>query len=178
MGYKNKEIEKKYVVKGSSLDVSFNILKTLLASYRTYSDTSTDIYWHTPAALKKNADFIRVRQFDETHGELTVKKAIRGNTYRVEIDLLADPRQSVALVKQLIGKPAGRITKTYKTLLLDKLNTTVSLYKIKNDKRIFLEVEARSLSKVESILKKIEQVLDITYESRSLYQIFLARNHA
>lgn len=173
MGYRNHEIEKKYTVNGHTLVSSFNLLKKLLTSYRTDSDTSTDVYWHIPANLKAKADFIRVRRFDNKHGELTVKKALKGNTHRIEIDLLANPKQSIALVDQLIGKRAGTITKTYKVLVLDKIGTTVSLYRVKNDKRIFLEVEARTLEQVNRIISKIKKVLEIEYEARSLYQIFL-----
>jgi hypothetical protein len=176
LGYKNEEIEKKYIVTKGNMNSIFSQLLVIFKNPISISqNVSSDFYWHLPDNLKGNGDFIRVREFPRFKGELTVKKAKVNNVHRIEIDVPVDSRQAKHFANQLFGLPAGVIRKHYKVLILDKYDTMVSIYKVTGDKRIFLEIEARTLKKVDTVEKIVLKSLDMTYEPKSLYQLFLEK---
>lgn len=174
MGWKNREIEKKFVVEGSLKKAIAAVSKAIIWDSEI-SDASHDYYWHSKDGL--NADFLRLRYMPSGSGELTLKQADRGtNTNRVEIDVeVSDPDQCRALLRHLLGPSAGTVFKRYHVFFI-RGGATVSLYQVRGDRRVFLEVEARSLRGVNLITERLRTVLRTKVEQRSLYQIFIGRN--
>ena len=178
MGYKNREIEVKLVVENAdSLSKINNILKKHFKkkSKRQRVGISKDAYWRTPRTSK--ADFIRLRCYSGGRAQLTVKHTDKGdNLDRVEIDLeIDDSKKASLMLSSVFGSSLGFIHKRYSTYFLDNEDTTVSLYQIVNDKRVFLEVEARSKKEVFSLIKEVEGILPnykLKREKRSLFQLF------
>ncbi|MCM8763357.1 MAG: CYTH domain-containing protein [Candidatus Omnitrophica bacterium] len=181
MGFMNREIERKFVVKGvTQMQAVRNYMD------RTYPDPeeiiigkSKDVYFNPPNDSK--ADFARVRfSHDSKKGQLTLKSSDKGNNVdRIEIDVeVEDADQAVEFCKILINtEPSGIIDKRYIVYILDKKDTTVSLYQIVGDQRIFLEIEARALDKVDKVLAEIKKDLPYALESldKSLFQIFVEK---
>ena len=175
MGYKNREIEKKYVVANSRLTFKkvCDLVEGLFekASFLE-KGSSKDFYWHSPRPSA--ADFISLRNMPNGTGQLTLKRADRGsNINRIEIDVeVQDPKQTRKFLAQLLGSPIGTIHKDYSALFIDDHDTNVSVYKIKGNPKVFIEIEARSLSLVNKISKLISSVIEMRQEKRSLYQLF------
>ena len=177
MGYKNREIEKKFAITDPKLTFGnvCNMIKESLNKTKTLSNeksNSKDIYWKSPDL--NAADFVRFRFLPNGTGQLTVKKADRGsNLNRIEIDLdTTEPKQAVKFLKQLFGEPLGFLHKDYFVIFIDKYETNVSVYKIRGSPTIFVEIEARTLSAVNKICKIVFSDIKAKQESRSLYQIF------
>jgi len=175
MGHANREIERKFVVTGKSLiEVSNAVAKSLRREFRELvTDESSDIYWKAGRGAK--ADFIRLRMMPDGTGQLTVKWTDRGSTTnRIEIDVVVpDPVQCQKFLTQVHGKPEGSISKEYHVYLIDKMDTNVSVYQVDGDKRVFLEVEARTLERVSRLCKQVGTAIKMEREKRSLYQIFV-----
>jgi adenylate cyclase class IV len=175
MGWKNREIERKFVVPGSSLDQCIENVKKVLSNWdHDIHEASSDFYWRPLKGMK--GDFIRVRFMPDGSGQLTVKEADRGeNTNRVEIDVVVeDPNQCRKFWEHLIGPSTGAVCKEYKVFFLDKdETTTISVYRVRGDKRIFLEVEAKTLAEVDRLVKLIEKAVTLNPETKSLYQLFV-----
>jgi adenylate cyclase class IV len=178
MGYNNREIEKKYVV--TDPKNTFNKVAKILTD--NFSDrflkncwdggTSKDFYWKSPNA--RGADFVRLRFMPDGSGQLTLKKADRGtNVDRIEIDVeVKNPKQTYKFLSQLLGKPLGKIQKNYQVTYLDDGGSNISVYKVHGNPAVFIEIEARSLSYVNKIEKKLSGFIAIKQERRSLYQVF------
>lgn len=175
MGHKNREIEKKFVVPGVSYKDSVSILKNMLTGVKEIKGVSMDCYWKAPKGIK--ADFVRLRYMPGDTSQLTVKYTDRKTTLdRVEIDVtVSETDQAHKFMDQIFGPSLGRIYKSYWVLVMDEKDTTVSVYQIKDDSRVFVEIEARSVSKVDRIEKQIRQTLNLEREYRSLYKVFLSK---
>lgn len=181
MGFRNREVEIKLLVEGEeSLDSVNNKLSRFLKkqSLNCTRGISDDIYWKTLPSSK--ADFIRLRHYPEGLAQITVKHTDKGDNFdRVEIDLeVADAKNATLIISSLQGKPIGKIKKKYIVYFLDDKETNVSLYQIANDKRVFIEIEARSKKKVFYLQKKINDFLSeytLSPIKKSLYQIFLKK---
>lgn len=175
MGHKNREIEKKFVIEGKAMKkVSTIIHDALRRDFQTVlKDESRDYYWSPQKGMK--ADFIRLRLMPDGTGQLTVKWSDRGSTTnRVEIDVtVPDPEQCRKYLTQVHGKPTGSIYKEYHVYFMDKFDTNVSVYQVKGDSRVFVEVEAHTLARVNGLVKKVGTALEMAPETRSLYQIFI-----
>lgn len=175
MGYKNREIERKFVaVKKAKLkDVSKAIQKAIGKYDSIIREESPDYYWTVPK--KVHADFIRLRFMPDGTGQLTAKWADRGsNTDRVEIDVdVHEPNQCARYLNQIHGKCAGSVHKEYHVFFLDKLDTTVSVYQVTGDRRVFIEIEARNIRRVNQLVKLVGTVVEMKPEPRSLFQIFI-----
>lgn len=176
MGHKNREIEKKFVCNGKTLDQVASILRKILPDWeRMIHNASRDYYWKTPKGLK--ADFVRLRCMPDKSAQLTLKHTDQGSTLnRIEIDVELDsPNQAKAFMEQLVGPPDGSIYKEYYAFFLDRQDTNISAYRVRGDKRVFLEVEARSVERLEKALALIGTALEMTPEPRSLFQVFIDR---
>lgn len=182
MGHNNREIESKLQVQGltnrrSVMVKIHDILeKNLGEIHHTIEGDSRDVYWAPPAGAK--ADFVRVRYMAEGRTQVTLKHQDKGNYLdRVEIDLEADDAdQAIALMRNLLGEPLGTVRKKYTVFFLDKKDTTISVYKVINDDRVFVEVEALSQGKVDELKAMLKEGLGypLTDVDESLYQLFLA----
>lgn len=181
MGYKNREIEAKMLVEGVTR--MNDVVKLLNPHYdedRCESiilGASKDVYFTPPQSAK--ADFMRVR-FGYKKGDqswFTIKYTDQGdNLDRVEKDVpIADPKLMVDVLTDIHGAPKGEIHKRYKVYFLSAEHDTISVYQIKGDPRVFVEVEATTKAKMEQFLEDVRKLLPytLTRETRSLYQIFL-----
>lgn len=178
MGYNNREIEVKMLVKGcKSLKKVEKLCLKLFQPLHVITDQRTDYYWPAPAT-----DFVRVRQMEKNkngHGQMTVKKTDRGSNFnRLEIDLdILNVNQAVRLKTAEYGKQPKKLKKKYTILFLDHLDTNISVYQIDKDKRIFVEVESRNARKVNSLVKILKSKIPFPLEviRKSLYDIFILR---
>lgn len=165
----NLEIEKKFIIQDKiNLKNSFILLNDIFRFSSSKNDTSNDVYWNPS---KTNVDIIRVRK-DPSFIEFTVKKSLSGdNTNRIEINTTCGDNIFETL-SQMLGKSEGTVTKSYFIGFLPE-NIEVSVYQIKNDSRIFLEIEADNMLKIDRIHEQISNVFDLKQEFRSLYEIFV-----
>lgn len=176
MGYKNREIEVKLLVKGcKSLLKVDSFCRELFKPIHTITDERTDYYWAAPAT-----DFVRIRQLEKKKtgmGQMTVKKCDRGDNFdRLEIDLdIINACQGIKLKTAEYGIEPKKLKKRYTVLFLDKFDTNVSVYQIANDCNVFIEVESRSSKKVNKIVDVLKKSLPFPLETikKSLYDIFI-----
>jgi adenylate cyclase class IV len=189
LGYKNREVEVKMVVNGVTrmADVDRALQGILKGHRRKIAGDSEDTYFHKPVLLKvprvPKADFIRLRRPNKDDiSKFTVKYADRGGNFdRVEKD--SDVTQFKQMRSQLVdilGEPAGVLRKRYVVYFMGsrghEADTTVSLYQVKGDKRVFLEIEAKTADKVDYWTKRVLRALPHgtirVYES--LYELFIS----
>lgn len=174
MGYRNREIEKKYVASKVSMEDAIKLVGEVLEDWESIlHDASKDFYWDLPKGV--TGDFVRLRYMPEGSGQLTVKHADRNdNTNRVEIDVeVTEPDQGKALLTHLFGDATKSVHKEYYVFFLENKDTTISIYRVRGDKRIFIEIEARTLDRVNKLEKLIGAAIEMNREPRSLYQIFV-----
>jgi adenylate cyclase class IV len=175
MGYGNREIEKKFVALGELHLVSQSIERALGYPSTVIKDESGDLYWHPHKGMK--ADFVRLRFMPDGTGQLTTKRADRGsNTNRIEIDVeVVDPHQCEKFLSQILGESCGSVYKQYHVYFLDDKDTSVSVYQVQGDDRVFVEVEAKSVSRVNQLIKQVSCSVSMKLERRSLYQLFISK---
>lgn len=177
MGYKNREIELKLEVKNvKKIEDVTKKLEKIFNYRKTVKGKSKDLYWG--ASKSSKADFVRLRLYPDGLPQVTVKYTDKGSNFdRVEIDVnVDDAENAIQLMNSLFGKPKGEIVKEYQVYFLDKEDSNISVYKIKNDPRIFLEIEARSKEKVLEISNSVKQYspeLSVKRVGKSLFQLFL-----
>jgi len=178
VGHKNREIELKLeVLNVKSLAEVSSQLEKVFNYRKTVKGKSRDLYWK--ATEKSKADFVRLRLYPDSSPQVTVKYTDKGSNFdRVEIDLNVDnAKNAVELINSLFGKPTGSIYKEYQVYFLDKEDTNISVYQIKNDPRVFIEIEARTKKKVLDLSKSLKTYfpkLKTKKVNQSLYQLFLA----
>jgi adenylate cyclase class IV len=180
MGYKNRELEVKLL---ASTDKYKLVCERILASivnmdFECLIGKATDLYWPAPEA--GGADFVRLRRRanGSSDGQITLKSTDRGDIVnRVEIDLEVDNyTQAKVLMTTLHGKETASVTKRYTVYFLEDRDTNISVYQITGDKRVFLEVEAKTV-------KRLKELLDIVYSSdhdlirvkSSVYNMFVQK---
>lgn len=182
MGYKNREIEVKLLMQNvaSMKAVDKHLQEMFPDPEDLIIGKSKDVYFFPPEGSK--ADFARVRFFpDRDGGQMTIKWSDKGNNVdRVEIDVeVSDCDQAVSFLEAFTGqKASGVINKRYIVYFLDKRDTTVSLYQVVNDSRVFLEVEARRMEKVDKLLEDIKKHIPYSAErvNKSLFQLFVEKS--
>lgn len=176
MGYRNREIEKKFTAEIGYKDAT-KLLESIFDYDRKIVNASKDYYWHPGPGMQ--ASFIRLRYMPDGTGQLTIKHADRDtNLNRIEIDVATkEPDQAKKFLQQLVGEPCGSIFKKYHVLFMGDEYTTVSIYQVRGDSRTFIEIEATSMAKLEALEKKVaaDGKLVLTYEPRSLYEIFFKK---
>ncbi|MEM4379122.1 MAG: CYTH domain-containing protein [Thermoplasmatales archaeon] len=184
MGFKNREIELKLQL---VTDQSYNKLLESLEQhlevyypeYETIHSKAADYYWDVPKSAE--ADFIRLRKKDSGKGgTITIKSTDKGsNVDRAEIDVdIEDFKQGLALMTALYGSPKEKVNKKYHVLFLENDHTNYSIYQIEKDRRIFLEIEARSGKRVaelvESFIKAKPEFQFVSIQS-SIYEMFVKK---
>lgn len=181
MGYQNREIEIKLEVLGV---IKMNeVVRKLGCVFdedrceRIIAGASKDTYFTPPAGAK--ADFMRVR-YGHKKGDqsyFTIKYTDKGgNVDRVEKDVpIKDPDLMVSVLKDIHGEPRGSIYKKYKVYFLSDEFETISVYQIKDDSRVFIEIEATSHAKMNKLVEEVVNLLpyQLKKSDQSLYQIFL-----
>lgn len=187
MGYKNREVEIKLLVASrfNVNTVNAAVAKALENYPRCRENIvgfAADTYWKAPE--DSNADFVRLRILDEPDSkgntsQITLKSSDRGNNVnRVEVDLgISDTAQGNTLLTMMLGDPQGQVTKRYTVYFLEDEHTTVSVYKVVRDKRIFVEVEGKSMKSVKQITRDLLEV-GLEFDGRckgSLYNMFVEK---
>lgn len=181
MGYKNRELEVKMLAVGvKGLQTMIDRVEKAILSIHKDPDivigNASDLYWKAP--VKGRADFVRLRK--NTDGaQITMKNTDKGDTVdRVEIDLEVDDyKQAKELMTALHGDPMADVTKKYYVFFLENKDTTVSVYQVKNDDRVFVEVEGRTKRRVKQLIQTIMAVSETEYEwvSTSVYTMFVEK---
>jgi adenylate cyclase class IV len=185
MGFKNREVEVKLLLSGASgydkiCAFVEGVAKGLYPKYDTEDDlvigNATDIYWNAPRS--GIGDFVRLRKTSKG-GQITLKASDKGNNIdRVEIDLVVgDYKQAKELMFALHGDSKATVTKKYNVYFLEDEHTNISVYQVKNDGRIFVEVEAKSKTRVREIIKALLANADKSWEWKwiqsSIYDMFV-----
>ena len=171
----NREVEKKFVVKGLTYEEAYAVLRDRYAC--RIDATSYDLYWAAP-----NVDFIRLR---ENSRELTVKVTDMGTvTDRIEENIVLEKDSmpdATRAMKLLYGEPMKLIktfsvfdTLVYKMFAHEYGKVVICLYQVYGDpqRRVFLEVEATGMNSVDTVVTSLENKLDLEWVPYSLYQIF------
>ena len=191
MGYKNREIEVKMVVMHGQMPYKSmsDINKVISIHYaqsrfKYIEGFSADTYWNKINNPHK-VGFFRIREMEDGTCQLTVKEQDKGNNYdRIEIDVGSydSPEQAILLMTQLLGPSLGVIKKKYYVHILDsdhEEKPTISVYQIKGDNRVFVEIEAHSSKEVERLKAEVTSILNsyfrvhLEVETNSLFSIFI-----
>lgn len=176
MNIYNREVERKYILKGIDYDQAFAKLNDLYRA--TWDAVSNDLYWKAG-----KVDFVRLR---ENSREITVKVTDKGTVVdrieeNVEVTEQALP-DAQRLLTLLFGAPTLKLQKEFSVFEGKvspapgtEFNVILCLYRVTSDptNRIFFEVEAESLAVVDYVLDQLDGMFTMQAESRSLYQIFL-----
>lgn len=172
-----REIEKKYVVEAGLPHIEVDrMLRKLLNYDRLSQGLSKDVYWAVPKGSR--AAFARLRHFPDGTGQLTVKVVDKkSNVDRIEINLELDSEKAVssaqAYMTHLLGyAPLGSVEKLYRVLWLAN-GANVSTYRVVDDHRLFLEIEAPELQQVDMIAETVGTHVLMRQEPRSLFEIFI-----
>lgn len=191
MGFKNREIEVKLWAKGATTyNTMCNFVEAAVQSFYPKYDieddlvvgNATDIYW--PAPRDGMGDFVRLRKTAKG-GQITLKSTDKGNNVdRVEIDLeVHDYKQAKELMLALHGKPKATVTKKYQVYFLENQFTNVSVYQVKGDDRIFVEVEAKTKTRVKEIIQALMAAPkrpsdEFVWIQSSIYEMFVCNKKA
>jgi adenylate cyclase class IV len=179
MGYKNREVEVKMLAVGvKGLQTMVDRVEKALKTDQTdiIIGNAADLYWK---AAQGPADFVRLRRVSNAsnQGQITAKATDKGsNVDRVEIDLQTDDfKQAKALMYAVHGEPMAEVTKKYHVYFLENSDTTVSVYQVRNDDRVFVEVEARSQRRVKEIIKMLlaDQLTEYMWVQSSIFDMFV-----
>jgi adenylate cyclase class IV len=184
MGYKNREIEAKLVVTSSHgyqdlLKALESFLDVYYPDYETISSKASDYYWNAPK--QSNADFIRIRKQDSGRGgTITIKSTDKSdNLDRVEIDLdVSDFKQGLTLMTSLYGEARAKVQKKYHALFLENKHTNYSIYQITGDKRVFLEIEAKTVSRLIELVEKFTKFatsFSFNLVKSSIFEMFVEK---
>jgi translation initiation factor 2 beta subunit (eIF-2beta)/eIF-5 len=157
-----REIEKKFIVDLPIESARFR-LDVMYPIATRISGSSTDTFWTQPGV-----DFVRLRK---NTNELTIKVTDKATIEdRVEENVeVMDYETTKRFCNRTFGTPRGEIEKAYLVIFLD--DAILSLYTVEGREQVYLEVEAKSLEKVNEIAAYIEGFMPIKQEMRSLYQI-------
>ena len=186
MGFRDREIERKLIVKGTTrmADVDRYLLKVLKRHKRLIAGKSEDIYWESPEGSR--ADFVRLRRANKDGAaKLTIKYSDKRNNFnRIERDVEVHPFSTTRrLLEDVFGKPAGYVNKRYIVYVMGaaggEADSTISLYQIVGDRRVYLEIEAITAAKVDFWTKKVLRALPYRTKrvNQSLYMIFIKNQH-
>lgn len=182
MGYRNREIEVKMLaagIKGLSTIVE-RIERALKGeTQEVIIGNAADLYWKAPRSGE--ADFVRLRRMSNAsnEGQITLKATDKGsNVDRVEIDLHVDDyKQARTLMLALHGEPMEEVTKKYHVYFLENADTTVSVYQIRGDDRVFVEVEARTQKRVKEIIHTlmVDKSTEYLWVQSSVFDMFVQK---
>lgn len=186
MGYKNREIEVKLLIdEDGSLPYYRKLTEKWLeecdagCGFDYVKGNASDLYWNAPS--KGVGDFVRLRKNPGDNAQVTTKSTDRKDiTNRIEIDLEVDNyKQARILMEALHGDPVESVKKRYHVYILENKDTTVSVYQIDNDKRVFVEIEARSEKRVRELVSSFTEFVDheCRWVKSSIYEMFVLKNN-
>jgi hypothetical protein len=163
MKYK-REIERKYVIPNLDYHQALTVLTNIFSPLSEYEGVSTDTFWMAP-----DVDFVRLR---ENTKELTVKITDNDSIEdRLEENIVVgDYDTARRFACATFGLPVGTLEKTFLVLELGN-GATISLYEVTGDDRLFLEVEAESLTDVIEIEEVLREDLILVQQDKSLFNL-------
>lgn len=186
MGFRNREIEVKLIVEGTSLDKLHSILAEHLSSHGVDDQIygkSADWFWALPE--KAEGQFLRLRDLGSIR-EMTVKARDRDllNRLEVEIQTKSSLNQCKRLIKSMYGKSDGKITKEYYVFNIEGLaHSAISVYDVEVEgqpkfKDMIVEIEMLTESNILHWEKEITSVLreaglKVYRAPGSLYEMFI-----
>lgn len=185
MSYRNREIEIKLLARNAkSIKEVDTWIKAKLAEEKRCRPiivgSATDIYWAAPD--DSEADFVRVRELDDADEnglmhQMTLKYSDKGsNINRVEVDVpIGNKTRAEKFLTYLLGDPLGQVTKDYTVHFLEDEHTTISVYQIIKDPRVFVEVEGKSLRRVKELITQISGMFEYVRVQQSLFQMFVEK---
>jgi hypothetical protein len=180
MGYRDREIEVKIDVEGAAslkqlYDRFSEFVEEIHSDYDLLIGKSYDEYWSTPKASVAN--FARLRRTTDGKAQLTVKAQDKGdNIDRVEIDVEVEDYKTAKKFMEAIFGAGEKLSKRYYVFFLENDDTTISLYQITKDPSIFIEVEARTKSRVKVLINRIIERfpdLKLSMIDKSLFQMYI-----
>jgi adenylate cyclase class IV len=153
-----------------------NALREIFKEPDILIGNAADLYWKAPKT--SHGDFVRLRRNSNTEnqGQITLKATDKGdNVDRVEIDLeIDDYKQAKVLMLALHGEPLATVTKKYHVFFLENRDTTISVYQIKDDDRVFVEVEARTTKRVRQLVEALnDNLTEYEWIQSSVYNMFV-----
>lgn len=169
-----RELERKFEVKSPKTQSGIDqAIKEALGLLSTQIEVGLDrdVYWNVPGV-----DFVRLRQLSNGEAELTAKLTDRG-TIEDRVEETAPSQnfaRSLDFLKLVHGEPLGEVSKSYTKFHLDYF-TEVATYKVLNDKRVFLEIEADSIMDLDRIQAKLEDVLRLEQVHQTVFQLFIKK---
>lgn len=151
-------------------------IKTVYKDPEVVIGNAADLYWKAPSA--GIADFVRLRK-NPDGAQLTLKATDRGdNVDRVEIDLEVDDyKQAKELMMALHGTPMADVTKKYHVFFLENQDTTISVYQVRDDDRVFVEVEARNKRRLKQLVQAMidDNLTEYEWVRSSVYNMFVEK---
>lgn len=167
---------REYEIKYTCADSYKSACKLIQAHFKPIKvekGESSDFYWK--AVNKKTADFIRLRYHGPVSGEITVKHTDKNGIHdRFEIDVpVLSPEHAKKLLTRYLGKSMGEVTKKYEVFFLDSKDTNISVYRVKADGTLFVEIESYNLANVKAISKKLSTILKIKEVKKSLFDLYI-----
>jgi hypothetical protein len=170
-----RELERKYVVTyPKTLGTIQSQLQRAMPHLNRLEGFDTDTYY-----VASCADFVRLRTGKSsvqghTEIELTTKYTDQGsNENREELNVkLIEGTQILPLLERALGPAIGSVEKQFTKFKLHG-NVEIALYKVTDDKRVFLEIEAPSVKLIEIYEALISETLTLVREERSIFQMFI-----
>jgi adenylate cyclase class IV len=179
VGHKNREIEIKLMIEDSYSNV-VKFVKGLHYYEQEIIGRAADLYWLPPNNETK-VNFVRLRKNSNSSkkGQLTVKATDTSSVVdRLEIDVdIVDYSQGKALMTALHGEPYATVDKKYRVFFLNNLDENISVYQVVGDDRVFVEIEARSMESLSSILKNflVQSTFTHHWVQSSVFDMFVMK---
>lgn len=180
MNGKNREIERKFRVKGWEIAALYtNLLERAFIKLKSALPecTTRDYYFPKPSGLQ----MVRLRDsygtddsgFSKQLQELTVKQKDQGTNFnRLEINNpLENCKSMYDTLSLLFGAPYLTLHKKECVIFTDDA-MVISLAHVEFETDVFLEVEGPSEDLVNDYVRRLELWYEMTPESRSLVEIF------
>lgn len=187
---REREIEQKFRVSPNVTGMDFNELcrRTDLAlgfqgipiDFTLYCSTM-DYYWKVGEGKT-----LRLRDswghtddgFSRSLKEVTLKSKDKGNNLdRLELNLgVLDSQTAFSLLNHVHGKPIGVIHKDNEYVIFTKDQAVISIADV--DGELYLEVEGENFHHVNEYVTMIEREVTLVPETRSLFEIYVAKEAA
>jgi CYTH domain-containing protein len=175
-GVETREIEKKFLI--NTKKSLTKIFSELIVVYGDYISgvtvgSGTDYFFSVD-----KASILRVREYDEGGGEVTVKTTdkdtiVDREEINIKLSTANDVKMAKLLISKLHGEPTYTVWKKYMIVWLEMLQGNVVIYQtdLKNHKGLILEVEAKSIRNVDKILSYLSGNVELKPIMKSLYEL-------
>lgn len=169
-----RELERKYVVTlpKTQSGVDETIRKAFsIRSTEIEVGMDLDIYWQIPGV-----DFVRLRRPQKGLSELTAKKSDKGGTTedRIETEVYVPDYDAILEHLNLVhGQPRGSLRKSFTRFPYFGAEISTAVVFEDAQRRVFLEIEAGTSARIDSIEADLKDVLELTRVHESMFQLFI-----